>query len=1175
MKFSDLPIETVEVRMVVTYRGAKLKNCPVLKVIQSPDNPTAEYEIYTEEDVIIAEPVDEREAASKLDRELSSDPSYLAQITDLDSNGGFTLEVAFFSKDPIEIGEQEIGVDEYIAERMGVITGQQNSGVNESLCDGLYEEFCYQRGDDCFFFVLVGSSAEAEIRATDTNPSPSTAEGDGGPESQKGLAPDKTNSFCVLSKDISFVATEKPVSRGGSIYIATKMHERRGESDKAIRLARGKLGFVDWSAAGKVQILAKYQLANIVQEGSSYLKTWDDFGNIEGEILLRDAREFGIIYYNNAVENRDGTTTVSITEATRNALSELTAGRVEGLEHLDKEPSYIIEPGMTFAEFSRQISEGPWKPTDYFKIIRYDESSRQITLDVEHLPGSGKLAMSLQGDITQIKRRNHARRAILEGRSANPQLGLLLEESGEVKTLRLPKKVKALNAYVRNKVFKNDPTYKQEEAIAVALNTPDIALIQGPPGTGKTTVIAAIVERLNQESTKSGIEAKGQVLLTGFQHDAVENMIDRISLNSIPVPKIGKRSGQADDDVSAFERSLDEWCEGIVSGIRDKYPDLDRATQDQQVDQLIEQYIMAPTQGLAATLTRMISEMPSEVLGNECVSEAKRLSKRLSVRTTLSSADGAKYIRAARLIRTSEAAFLDDGPDRAGDALDTLYDVLEPKEREILQKTADWHSSKGLPPFIDEVKTLKRALMLRLTAPPTFRVEKTNQEVLNLLYKYRRIQDNSKTSIEDKRLAALAEFIAELQSNGPGIIDAISEYSFAFAATCQQSAGKKMQNLKGIGATDDSAGLEYDYVIVDEAARVSPRDLMVPMAQGKRIILVGDHRQLPHIIDEEVARQMEQDGADVNETEWLKKSMFEYLFTERLKSLERQDGITRRVTLDKQFRMHPVIGDFISRNFYERFDPAEKIYSGLPASAFSHNLPGTGNRPIAWLEVPAKLGAHSRSGTSWIRQEEIDAIADQLLEWMNSEEGKNLSFGVISFYKAQADRIRKSLQRMGADESRLRVGTVDAFQGMEFDVVFLSMVRTLPKGFGGTAGEQSHGQPDSIPKDPRNRNVFGRIKNIFGGGDDEAQGAKDLRAPMHTAELQPANPEEQKSAQKLFGHLRLYNRLNVAMSRQKRLLVVAGDSSLLGIDLAEKYIPGLVDFYDLCQKEGVVIQCRR
>ena len=99
-----------------------------------------------------------------------------------------------------------------------------------------------------------------------------------------------------------------------------------------------------------------------------------------------------------------------------------------------------------------------------------------------------------------------ARRRVLEGRSANPMLGLIIEEGGEPPEPQRPPRVKALSAFVRNKVFKRrPPTAAQEEAIRIALNTPDIALIQGPPGTGKTTVIAAIVERLNELSDKDRI----------------------------------------------------------------------------------------------------------------------------------------------------------------------------------------------------------------------------------------------------------------------------------------------------------------------------------------------------------------------------------------------------------------------------------------------------------------------------------------------------------------------------------------------------------------------------------------------------------------------------------------------------------------------------------------------
>jgi superfamily I DNA and/or RNA helicase len=65
--------------------------------------------------------------------------------------------------------------------------------------------------------------------------------------------------------------------------------------------------------------------------------------------------------------------------------------------------------------------------------------------------------------------------------------------------------------------------------------------------------------------------------------------------------------------------------------------------------------------------------------------------------------------------------------------------------------------------------------------------------------------------------------------------------------------------------------------------------------------------------------------------------------------------------------------------------------------------------------------------------------------------------------------------------------------------------------------------------------------------------------------------ERKKQARSLFGHLCLYNRLNVSMSRQKKVLVVAGDSGLVESDLAKEFIPGLVKFYELCREKGKVL----
>jgi superfamily I DNA and/or RNA helicase len=339
-----------------------------------------------------------------------------------------------------------------------------------------------------------------------------------------------------------------------------------------------------------------------------------------------------------------------------------------------------------------------------------------------------------------------------------------------------------------------------------------------------------------------------------------------------------------------------------------------------------------------------------------------------------------------------------------------------------------------------------------------------------------------------------------------------------------------MQAQKGMTGSDLNKSMEYEYVIVDEAARVSPRDLMVAMVQGKRIILVGDHRQLPHIIDEEVARQMEEGEGAQDENDWLKKSMFQHLFSARLKTLEEYDGITRRVTLDKQYRMHQLLGSFISRNFYERFDPMEQFGSGRPVSDFAHDLSGTNGKPAVWLDVPAQRGIHKKDGTSWTRPAEATVIVRQLQTWISSDAGKDLSFGVISFYKAQADLIGKQLRNIADDDKKLRVGTVDSFQGMEFDVVFLSMVRTMPS----------------------RESIEACKRRVISKGETWA---------------------DTKEAQFCFGHLCLYNRLNVSMSRQKKLLVVVGDAGALRNQLAEDFVPGLVDFLQLCRREGVALPC--
>lgn len=1147
MKFQDIPADILTIRVrPVGHGSAEWRDQAVYSIENDLSRPD-EFDLRLKDAMIAVQTVTSIDNR-RLNAELAIGRALLAQLANRAADGSMELQIAFFSGPCLEMGELEIGVDDYAERAIADLERRRNGPKGEQLYKLLERHFCFRQGDSDFFFLTAGPAIDEMLKpdpvqekeAADANnlvPDPeSQASQDAAPSAvqpARSQQPNRSNSFCISGNGLRFVATETPLPQGKSIFLTTRLTKARKHPDRALRLVKGKLHFADWSRTGHIRLLAKAQMTALTQDHVSYLRKWDEFGDLEGELLLDKARLVGVLHVAGSVENRDGTVAVRVTQASEAALKALEKGQVGELRWVEELPDYLLDPALRFKDFASGIEHTaerePAPPQEetqvrngHYGVSEFDKASNTLKLKTERLPEkSGMLILSLAGEVAQIKRRLVARRMILEGRAANPQLGLLIEEKGVITQTRRPSPVKPLTAFVLNKVFKNTPTPKQLDAISCALETPDIALIQGPPGTGKTTVIAAILERLNEMADKRGIAIKGQVLLTGFQHDAVENMIERLSLNSLPVPKFGKRSNAATDDASLFEERLDEWCGKLAAELRDRNPQIAEIEQETEIRHLYLQYLQTPTRVLGARLASRIAALGIAVLGEERVRQAENLQKKMGLEEKLNDTSH-QWLDVVRRLRCRPESFADDGPERATDALADLGEVLDSEDLALLDDASLWRNENGLPPFLQRLATLKRTLLTRFSAPPVFRIEKANDEIVVLAdVAIEQIKLKGHTG-QDRKSAALAEFLAQLDNNPRAMLEAVSDYSFAFAATCQQSVNRRMQFQKGIKGGDTNLNqqrLEYEYVIVDEAARVSPRDLMVPMAQGRRIILVGDHRQLPHIIDDEVARQMEDGENGPSETDWLKKSMFHYLFSERLKTLEEGDNITRRVTLDRQYRMHELLGDFISRNFYERFDPSEKFSSGRPAVNFAHALPDTGGKPAAWLEVPMEKGKHRRSGTSWIRPIEATVIAHQLLAWMNCEAGKDLTFGVISFYKAQAEYIRQQLGTLGDNDKRLRIGTVDSFQGMEFDVVFLSTVRTVPQSW------------------------------------------------------KPATDDREKQAQSLFGHLCLYNRLNVSMSRQKKLLVVVGDPSLLEGDLAAEFIPGLVDFHKLCREQGVVLEC--
>lgn len=1059
--------------------------------------------------------------------------AHLAEVMQVAKDGSAHVKIIFFNGEIVEIGDVEIGIDERI-ESTAKRNGIRFNGAEE-LGSVLNEKCKISVGDEDFFLLMSGPSAKADFEAD-------IPEDEDSPDSQS-VVQEKYREFSIYGERVRIPVERRNFDKSKDIYFATKAVFRDNQkSEGSLRLARGAVQFSDYTKTGRIRALAAGAMSQLTKETGSYLKQWDEYGAIEGEMLLARAKAVGRIDFHGTEQ-----TTKGVKFFVPSIPDQLTEG--DEIEITSEEPLYLQNPDLTWEAYSKALEEEFTTQKDqkkndaempasvYAPILKLSKTS--IELDLPSIPsGPMFLILSINGDKIQIERRMRARSSILEGRCANPLLGLLIEEGGTLPDIQRVTKLKPLTSFVKEKIFKHPPTDRQVEAIDVALNTPDIALIQGPPGTGKTTVVTAILERLNEEYDKTK-SIRGQILVSGFQHDAVENIVARLSVNALPAVKFGRRSGDSEFTADAVTEKINKWCSSVAENIRDKNPQIAQTEDQVRLGELFAAYSLCPSKNNTVNLMERILGLPRDVISEEITNAAEEIIN--SLQTELKPNDPST-LRFVRALRVSEGAFVDDGAARAVDLLDKIEDDSANLDLSVLKKAARWRSGKSLS-FLPELRELKESLLYKYLPFPDFRIEKPREDVLRLVATVHQLL-KKKLNSTNKQNAILAEFLHELEGNPDGTREAIEDYNFVYAATTQQAYGKDIIRSKNKNVRYDQRTemVKYDTVIIDEAARTSPRDLLIPMSQAeKRIILVGDHRQLPHLIDEEVARALEGDdssGPPVD-VDFVKKSMFEYLFN-RLKKLEEKDDIKRTVTLDAQYRTHPLLGDFASRNFYHKHN--EGYRSPLSESHFGQRLQGIENKAAIWIDVPNSQGKEAvLPSRSRQRVSEAKVIAEHVNKWIGSEESSGLSFGVISFYKAQVFAVYEALQEFGITEraqdgtwqlcqeyrflqngeERLRIGTVDAFQGMEFDIVFLSMVRSQ--------------DINALPPHIRNEEDY------------------------------------KKKQQKLFGHLMSENRLCVSMSRQKKVLAIVGDGVLANTQIAVDAVPALKNFYDLCHEKGVVL----
>lgn len=308
--------------------------------------------------------------------------------------------------------------------------------------------------------------------------------------------------------------------------------------------------------------------------------------------------------------------------------------------------------------------------------------------------------------------------------------------------------------------------------------------------------------------------------------------------------------------------------------------------------------------------------------------------------------------------------------------------------------------------------------------------------------------------------------------------NAYYKYVNVFAATCSECGSKNFSETYQTtfqGYSEKTVEPEFDLVIMDEASKATPPELVLPLTLGKKVVIIGDHKQLPPMIDEqEFGEALEAVGAKNLIEQWSKEdfkvSHFEKLFKNAPKNFV--------TSLDTQFRMHEQIMNCISQFYIDQEELENGLICGIKnqmnepdfnvkASRW-HGLTSipfiaTKNHAI-WVNVETP---ESKIGTSYENEGEIDAIqtvlraltqAEGFNEYLNhfhKEEDKEI--GIITYYMPQMQRIRKAMypnlsknewrnfeQNKFKNEFQLpfRINTVDRFQGMERNIIIISTVRS-------------------------------------------------------------------------------------------------------------------------------------
>src|SRR5690606_8266593 len=327
----------------------------------------------------------------------------------------------------------------------------------------------------------------------------------------------------------------------------------------------------DRSIAKRMDNLAhEIALKEHTAQHGDYIEVWKQYSNAQWEDAVRRGNQVNYLKYCSYEEaHKTGYWYIYVDD--REKLLDFE----KKWDRLDRKKDEQVQLSLNIADWldnqldvketGLEIEKKAWcaeiihiEPQNNRILLKFAEKrDRRPPLDQD--TKQGFLDFSIFAAKIQRQRQQEALNLIIRRRNPMPSLHGLLQGIEVEQPARNWRKDKWKSPKTKDLFKGGRPSIKQREAIELTLNSSDLTIIIGPPGTGKTQVITALQQRISELSHES---IQRSILLTSYQHDAVDNVVDRSNVMGIAGLRVGGKIRNDDDDPTGVD-TIEKWATPI------------------------------------------------------------------------------------------------------------------------------------------------------------------------------------------------------------------------------------------------------------------------------------------------------------------------------------------------------------------------------------------------------------------------------------------------------------------------------------------------------------------------------------------------------------------------------------------------------------------------------------